>query len=1132
MKKLGIFVLCALAAILIVTGFSACSSCGDSGVTEKCAHSWSRYEVTLEATCETEGENRRVCAKCGETQTKTLPALGHDEITDHEVAPTCVKDGLSEGKHCLRCGKITVKQEILPARGHEYGDFIVEKQPSCTQTGLKYRKCSACGDKTDITEIEKTAHNYGEYYFNDDATCVKNGTKSAKCPTCGKIDTVIAENTALGHLVTEDKGFAATCVSRGLTDGSHCSRCGEILSRGEILPALGHERVQLPFVAPDCVSSGLSTGEKCNRCGKILVEQNTLPALGHDIVRLPSVEATCVSSGLSTGEKCNRCGKTLIEQKTLPALGHNYKVKTVEATCTSDGYTLHECSRCGDNYKSDEVKAHHVWNRETASCGTDKRCTLCGTVAEKATGKHSFVGGICSVCSYACAHDYNIEYKAATCTDSAYKIEACKYCDVRKKTVTGSALGHDGNVVCNRCKTRVLPGNFFSRAIKKAFGSSYTLEITDLKTGAGKNSPVVTAELSRYENANEYLYVKITQPGADYTQTLELKIKRQDGKIYAYCDSTSERDGSVTETGKRVSLVNQKYTLVGDVGEIYGSDLIPTNLRPIVGKILSFASSERADLVFLTQKYPERAEKIAEYVANNVFFCKADGTLIQAEKSNGFALLIAQKTLKSLYESALGEGEWDKTLASLSESEAAEDKNYRDFLVKYADKKLCEIISDRFSKAITGENAQAALDSCFGYDSDSPVVLKSDEKGFMLSVSRIYAYGGSLTFSSGAETEPEIAIGSAIEDVKTRDLTDSEKQKLYRAYSLAYDAEKNAFLLESVFNEISRIVVDPKTDKSYIISLEKYLFAATRGALPTIELTRSDCIGYEEKIFSFKFYGTEGVRAAAYELKNDVRGDRIELSEEDEKRIFAILSEKADNLVKSENQIETERKVRLMRNVETGAFTLIPDNAKTSTVTHHDYELKRVTGEPGCGAAVVYSYECKVCGDAYDVYETVAHSGDYTTSFLFDGEKDCSGGVTVVYSCANCRKEVKRYKTYNHVPFADYIPAQADGACGDHALLRLACPCGKNERYSFVKTDGENCEEEELKFVSTEKTSSSATYSYAFACEKCGLLVVEKITLSGVGLSEKTRKLTVGKGVVAKGSYVFYENYFSVISAS
>ena len=180
----------------------------------------------------------------------------------------------------------------------------------------------------------------------------------------------------------------------------------------------------------------------------------------------------------------------------------------------------------------------------------------------------------------------------------------------------------------------------------------------------------------------------------------------------------------------------------------------------------------------------------------------------------------------------------------------------------------------------------------------------------------------------------------------------------------------------------------------------------------------------------------------------------------------------------------------------------------------------------------MYSYECKVCGDAYDVYETVAHSGDYTTSFLFDGEKDCSGGVTVVYSCANCRKEVKRYKTYNHVSFADYTPAQADGACGDHALQRLACPCGKNERYSLVKTDGENCEEAEFKFVSTEKTSSSVTYSYAFACEKCGLLVVEKITLSGVGLSEKTRKLTVGKGVVAKGSYVFYENYFSVISAS
>jgi len=46
---------------------------------------------------------------------EVIKALGHTNIKDAAISPTCTKDGLTEGSHCSVCGEITMAQEIIKA---------------------------------------------------------------------------------------------------------------------------------------------------------------------------------------------------------------------------------------------------------------------------------------------------------------------------------------------------------------------------------------------------------------------------------------------------------------------------------------------------------------------------------------------------------------------------------------------------------------------------------------------------------------------------------------------------------------------------------------------------------------------------------------------------------------------------------------------------------------------------------------------------------------------------------------------------------------------------------------------------------------------------------------------------------
>ena len=82
----------------------------------------------------TEGKHCSVCNEVLVAQT-TIDALGHTEVADAAVAATCTEAGKTEGKHCSVCNEVLVAQETVDAVGHEWKDATTEVPKTCGRCG-------------------------------------------------------------------------------------------------------------------------------------------------------------------------------------------------------------------------------------------------------------------------------------------------------------------------------------------------------------------------------------------------------------------------------------------------------------------------------------------------------------------------------------------------------------------------------------------------------------------------------------------------------------------------------------------------------------------------------------------------------------------------------------------------------------------------------------------------------------------------------------------------------------------------------------------------------------------------------------------------------------------------------------
>ena len=315
---------------------------------------------------------------------------GHSYIVT-TVSPTCERYGY-DLHICSICDN-EYYDNYIAASGHQFGDWIIDKNTSCTENGLKHHICSVCNTSV-YEEIISEGH---EYIVDSEtkATCLHQGKIVYECLHCGDI---IEETTPIvaheyekkyaskswlkwlierllniffgyegndafyyccvncGHIQTKEEtsnssSAAGTCdhelsdwevsVAPSCVDGisiRKCTKCEKVIE-AKVLKANG-EHIYGEWVvveSPSCTKTGIEQ-RNCENCSHYEIRE--LEALGHNLVHHEAKEATCKETGWNEYVTCTRCDYTTY--KEIPVKGHSagepVKENYLEATCINDGY--------------------------------------------------------------------------------------------------------------------------------------------------------------------------------------------------------------------------------------------------------------------------------------------------------------------------------------------------------------------------------------------------------------------------------------------------------------------------------------------------------------------------------------------------------------------------------------------------------------------------------------------------------------------------------------------------------------------------------------------------------------------------------------------------------------------------
>jgi len=343
---------------------------------------------------------------------------------------------------------VVVVNGYVEVGNHNFGDWVVTKEASCTETGLKQRTCNDDGcTKVEEEIIPKTAHSYQDVVVPP--SCTLQGYTKHTCSACGytynDTFTSIVEHT-IGDWEIETN---PKCETTGLKV-KKCSVCFAVLE-SESIPATGHNFGEWFTETPAQFDVDGVSRRDCEDCDHYetkripkLSETHTHSFTGTEVVDTP---ATCTEEG-SKKVYCSEteCGE--YEIVAIPATGHHYGEWFTEtpAQFDVDGVSRRDCEDC-DHYEIKRIpklSESHVCDFSGEEIVIDEpSCTTSGS--KKIMCSNTECDKYTVVSIEPLGHtpgDWSLKNEA-TCTEKGLEEITCTRCLAQLQTRATDELGHD-----------------------------------------------------------------------------------------------------------------------------------------------------------------------------------------------------------------------------------------------------------------------------------------------------------------------------------------------------------------------------------------------------------------------------------------------------------------------------------------------------------------------------------------------------------------------------------------------------------------------------------------------------------------------------------------------------------------
>ena len=245
-------------------------------VESACQHAQTSFKIENEkhATCINDGSYDYVefCLDCytdrhRDTKTVAASSENHTLYMIPATAPTCEAAGNVEYYICERCGKWLSRDfveladpgmVVIPATGHDWGDWTVAQAATCTADGLETAICRNDSSHVD-TRMIPGGHSVSEKVETIPATCEEEGAvyHIKFCTVCNdelsrdKTETLPAAGHKPGTAVEENRIDAQSTNGGSYDEVVYCQTCKKVLSRvTREIPApmqMYQENTQTPF---------------------------------------------------------------------------------------------------------------------------------------------------------------------------------------------------------------------------------------------------------------------------------------------------------------------------------------------------------------------------------------------------------------------------------------------------------------------------------------------------------------------------------------------------------------------------------------------------------------------------------------------------------------------------------------------------------------------------------------------------------------------------------------------------------------------------------------------------------------------------------------------------------------------